>query len=67
MRAAFIESLGGVETPVELCVVEDWIDLSADPVIGPLEFDDFRAGYIAFECWRRQREGIAALALAMAS
>ncbi|HEY2091283.1 MAG TPA: hypothetical protein VGJ81_05310 [Thermoanaerobaculia bacterium] len=68
MRAAFIESLGRAETPIELCIVEDWVHMSADPVIGPVDFDEFRAGYAAFECWNREKEGFAArLALAQAS
>jgi hypothetical protein len=65
MSNALLHSLPTVDAELERCLLEDWKRMSDDPALGLLDFEEFRAGYVGFECW--YREGFSVLVLTRAS
>jgi hypothetical protein len=73
MRVALLERMLSVlrETPAaidsefERTLLDDWKMVADDPALGPLDFEEFRAGYVGFECW--YRAGFSVLVRALVS
>jgi len=65
MSNALLQPLPAIDAEFERYLLEDWMMASDDPALGPLDFEEFRAGYVGFECW--YREGFSVLMLTRAS
>ncbi|HEY2323640.1 MAG TPA: hypothetical protein VGJ82_12330 [Thermoanaerobaculia bacterium] len=64
MPPTIIPSPAPLETDIERRIIEDWTEMSNDPDFWPLDFEEFRAGYIAYQGWHG---GVTVFAVALAS
>jgi hypothetical protein len=65
MLSALPEPVAATDSEFERSLLDDWRMVADDPTLGPLDFEEFRAGYVGFECW--YREGFSVLVHSLVS